>query len=212
MIIEKNYLKDAVDLLVKKYKCQAVLLYGSRSRGDATSKSDYDLMGIRKGGKKFRLAEKWNGSYLDVFIFPEKEILKVDENFLYMKGAKILFDKDNSGSRFIKKLSKATKKKYIPLPTNEINARRVWLHKMYERVGLGDIEGNYRRSWLHEALLADYFNLRRKRYWGSKQSFLWLKENDKKIYNLFQKTLANPTDLKLLKKLVVQVSELKMEP
>ena len=212
MIIEKNYLKDAVDLLVKKYKCQAVLWYGSRSRGDATSKSDYDLMGIRKGGKKFRLAEKWNGSYLDVFIFPEKEILKVDENFLYMKGAKILFDKDNSGSRFIKKLSKATKKKYIPLPTNEINARRVWLHKMYERVGLGDIEGNYRRSWLHEALLADYFNLRRKRYWGSKQSFLWLKENDKKIYNLFQKTLANPTDLKLLKKLVVQVSELKMEP
>ncbi|MDD4976787.1 MAG: nucleotidyltransferase domain-containing protein [Bacteriovorax sp.] len=209
MIIEKDFLEEAVELLVKKYKCEAVILYGSRARGDATSKSDYDLMGIRKSGKKFRLAEKWNGSYLDVFIFPEKEILKVNENFLYMRGAKIIFEKGNVGSLFIKKLSKALKKKYIPLPDDEITASRVWLHKMFERVELGDIEGNYRRSWLHEALLADYFNIRKKRYWGSKESFVWLKENDKKIYNLFQKTLANSTDLKLLKKLVVHVSELK---
>lgn len=130
MINEEDFLKAATDLLIKKYKCHTVILYGSRARGDATSRSDYDLMGVRKSGKSFRLAEKWNSSYLDVFIFPEKELTKVDESLLYMKGAKVIFEKDKFGSQFIKKLAAALKKKHIPLPVDEIEARRVWLHKM----------------------------------------------------------------------------------
>ena len=210
-MIESEYLKKATDLIIKKYKCHTVILYGSRARGDATSKSDYDLMGVRKNGKKFRLAEKWNGSYLDVFIFPEKDLAKIDEKLLYMNEAKVLFEKTNFGSRFIKKITAFLKKKYIALPPDEIEARRIWLHKMFERIKVGDIEGNYRRSWLQEALLADYFNIRRLRYWGSKESFSWLRLHDQKSYLLFQKVLATPTDLKLLKKLVEQVSELKIK-
>ena len=207
---EDDYLKFAIEELIKKYKCHTIVLYGSRARGDATPKSDYDIMGVKKSGKKLRVAEKMNGSYLDIFIFPEKELEVVDDNFLYMKGAKIIYQKDNFGTQFLKKLNQALKKKFIPLPNNEIKARRVWLHKMLERSLLDDIEGLYRRSWLQEALLMDYFNIRKKRYWGSKESFQWLKKNDLKTYRLFEKSLKTPTDYKTLKRLVEQVSELKI--
>lgn len=206
---EDEYLKKAVDELVKKYKCHTIILYGSRARGDATQKSDYDIMGVCKTGKKLRIAKLFNGSYLDVFIFPEKDLKIVDENFLYMKEAKVIYEEGSFGKQFVKKIKLALKKKYIPLPADEIEARRVWLHKMLERTFAGDIEGLYRRSWLQEALLQDYFNIRKLRYWGSKESFVWLKENDKKTYLLFKKSLENPTNFKFLKKLVEKVSERK---
>lgn len=204
------FLQNAVNELLTKYKCHTVILYGSRARGDATEKSDYDLMGVKKSGKKFRLAEKRNGSYLDLFIFSEKELAKVGEEHLYMKEGKVLFEYDNFGSQFLRKLKVVAKKPLRPLPSDEIKARRVWAHKMLERIAVGDIEANYRRSWLHEALLPDYFTLRKKRYSGSKASFAWLKRNDLVTYNLFERVLKSPTDLDLLKNLVERVTNLRL--
>lgn len=79
---ESSYLQKVIDLLTKKYKCHTVILYGSRARGDATSASDYDIMGVRKSGKKLRLAKMFNESFLDVFIFSEKD-LKIVDDFIY---------------------------------------------------------------------------------------------------------------------------------
>jgi hypothetical protein len=168
-------------------------------------------MGVKKIGKKYRVAEKRNGFYLDIFIYPEKELRKVGEEYFYMEGAKVLYEKEKFGTAFLKKLKTATRKKYKPLPPDEIQVRRIWLHKMFDRIAQGDIEGNYRRSWLQEALLFEYFNIRKERYWGSKKSFDWLKANDPKIYRLFEQVLKNPLKLNLLKKLVEQVSELKVK-
>jgi predicted nucleotidyltransferase len=205
-----SLLNDVVNELISKHKCHAVLLYGSHARGDATEHSDYDLMGVRKSGRKFRIARKQDGTYIDIFVFPESDLKKVDESFLYMHGAKVVFDKNGFGAAFIRKLGATKKKKYKPLSENEIEVRRVWLHKMYERTLVSDIEGNYRRSWLHEALLIEYFNLRKKRYLGSKQSFGWLKKNDPTTYRLFEKTLASPLESGSLKKLVDRVSGVKL--
>ncbi len=207
---DDSLLLKLVEELIKKHRCHTVILYGSRARGDATSSSDYDLLGIKKTGEKYRLAEKRKGVYLDIFISPEKEFRKVGEEHLYMKGAKLLYQRGEFGVNFLKKLKKATQKKYQPLSANERKLRQVWLHKMYDRIRQGDIEGNYRRSWLHEALLSEYFNIRKKRYWGSKQSFQWLMQNDLATYKLFDRVLKNPFDMKLLKKLVERVSLLKM--
>lgn len=207
IISDDSFLEEAVDELLVKYKCHTVILYGSRARGDATEKSDYDLMGVYKTGKKCRLAEKRNGRYLDVFIFPEKDLIKVGEEHLYLKDGKVLFEQGSFGSQFIRKLKTAAKRPSQPLPKDEIQARRVWANKMLERIAVGDIEANYRRSWLHEALLSDYFYLRIKRYSGSKASFAWLKENDSITYKLFEKVLQQPTELRLLKKLVARVTE-----
>lgn len=203
-------LERVVNELIKKHKCHTVLLYGSRARGDATERSDYDLMGVRKGGSKFRIAERRDGSYLDVFVFPERDLKKVTEDHLYMKEAKVLIEKHEFGSQFVKKLKVVAKKPVQPLPPDEIQARRVWAHKMLERIAGGDIEANYRRSWLHEALLSDYFALRKMRYSGSKESFSWIKKNDLATYKLFERVLNKPSDLKLLKTLVERVTQLRL--
>jgi len=126
-----------------------------------------------------------------------------------MNEAKIIYERENFGTQLLRKLKAASKKKFKPLPADEIEVRKVWLHKMFDRTKVGDIEGNYRRSWLHEALLYEYFGIRKKRYWGSKQSFIWLKKNDATTYRLFEKALANPMNDSMLKKLVERVSGLK---
>lgn len=123
-------LKQAIAELINKHKCHTVILYGSRARGDFNELSDYDLMGIKKQGKKYRLAEKRKGQYLDIFIFPEKDLKKVGEEHFYMEGAKILYEKEKFGTAFCKRLKSALKKKYKALPADEIQVRRVWLHKM----------------------------------------------------------------------------------
>lgn len=186
--------------------CHTVLLYGSRARGDAWAGSDYDLMGVRRAGAASRFAKTCDGLYIDAFIFPEKDLRPVGEKHVYMNGAKVLIEKNGFGAKFLKGVSAAARKAVTPLSRDEIQARKVWAHKMVERAKVGDIEGNYRRTWLLEALLPDYFHLRRKRYWGSKLSFQWLKKNDRASYILFEKAYRDPRDLKILIRLVKRVS------
>ncbi len=202
MLTTDPILKGIIKLLREKHHCHTAILYGSRARGDATKTSDYDVMGVIKGGTRFRIAKKQKGTYLDIFIFPEKELRGKNDRHLYMKEGVVLFEHSGFGSKFIKRLEKISKKDSNPLPRDEIAARRVWAKKMLERAERKDIEGNFRRTWLQFALLEDYFLIRRQRYLGPKQSLQWLKKYDLQTYNLFQSVLKKPTDLKILKKLV----------
>lgn len=140
------FLNQLAQELIKKHKCHTVILYGSHARGDATPQSDYDLMGVRKSGEKYRVAEKRAGIYLDIFVYPEKDLKKVGDEHLYMNGAKLLYERGKFGTDFLKKLKAAAKKKHKPLPAYEIKVRKLWLHKMVNRIAQSDIEGNYRRS------------------------------------------------------------------
>lgn len=128
-----------------------------------------------------------------------------------MKGAQVLVQKGTYCSAFLTKLYKALKRSFQSLPPDEIQARKVWAEKMLERIQGGDIEALYRRSWLHEALLLDYFAIRKKRYPGTKESFAWLREKDPAVYRLFHRVLSHPTDHALLKKLVAGVTRKKRD-
>lgn len=198
-------LDKIVTELRKKYQCHTVILYGSRARGTFGPSSDYDVMGVRSRGTKLRIAKKKDGHYLDIFIFPEKVLRSVREEHLYMKDAVVLYEKDRFGSRLVSRIQKLAKSKPKPLPNDEILALKVWANKMLERAQTRDLEGNYRRSWLQMALLEDYFLIRRKRFQGSKTSFEWLKKNDPTIYRIFENALAQPDNLKVLKRLVERV-------
>ena len=44
------------NMLVRDHRCHAVLVYGSRARGDHTPASDLDIMGLRNGGTEYRWA------------------------------------------------------------------------------------------------------------------------------------------------------------
>ena len=203
----KSILDKLTSELVTKHKCHTVILYGSHAQGTATPESDYDLMGVRKSGTKYRIARKENGIYVDMFVYPEKMLLKLGEEHLHIRKGKILFQKARFGTRLLAKLEKAARKPAKRLPKDEIAVRKVWAHKMWERAHKGDIEGNYRRAWLQMSLLEDYFLLRGKRFSGSKASFAWLKKNDARTLKLFDKVLKRPTDMKALKDLVIRVTK-----
>ncbi len=200
-------LDTLMEELVTKHRCHTVILYGSRARGDATANSDYDILGVRKSGKRYRIAEKRAGYYLDAFVYPEADLEKVGEDLLYMQDAKLLFQKTDFGTRFIKKLRAAAKRRYKPLSENDIEVRRVWLHKMYARATQDDIEGLYRRRWLQQALIEEYFNIRKARYTGPKHSLIWLKAHDPETYTAYTKSLKNPDNLRILRKLVERTSQ-----
>jgi len=195
-------------MLVSKYKCHTVLLYGSHARGDATPMSDYDVMGVVGSGRQKRIAKKENGKYLDVFIFPASDLKKVNENHLYMADARILFQRTNWGTKFLAKLRSVQKQPHKALSEDEIQARRVWAHKMFDRIQVNDLEAKYRKVWLCTALLSDYFEIRKQRYLGSKASFAWLKKHDPVTHRLFEGVLTHLNDKKSLKKLVVRVTRL----
>lgn len=197
-----SFLKDVIKELITKHRCHTVILYGSRARGKETSTSDYDVMGVRAKGPRRRIAELRNTKYLDLFIYPEKDLKKIEEHLFYMKDGKVLHEEKDFGTKFLKRLIAAYKKPVKSLPPDEIKTRKAWAHKMVERAKVGDIEGNFRRTWLQMALLEDYFALRKLRYEGSKASFEWLKKNDKVAYKAFERCLATPTELKLLERLV----------
>lgn len=54
-------------------------------------------MGVRKSGKKYRVAEKRDGIYLDIFVYPEMDLKKVGDDHFYMNGAKVLYEQGKFG-------------------------------------------------------------------------------------------------------------------
>lgn len=195
-------LKNIIKELRTKHKCHTIILYGSRARGDFTSTSDYDVLGIKAGGNPMiRDARKVKGHYWDVFIYPEKKLKKIDETHMYLRGGLVLLEKNNYGSRILKRLEKIFAGGPRKKLKWEIQLEKTWLKKTLERSKTNDPEGNFRRLWLVMSLLENYFVLKKKWYKGSKQSLLWLKENDPRVYRLFTLALRKPHDFKTVNRL-----------
>jgi len=67
---EEQALAEIVQTLTIDHGCHAVILYGSRVRGDVHPASDWDVAGIRESGAitPLRVARAFHGTWLDVFI------------------------------------------------------------------------------------------------------------------------------------------------
>jgi predicted nucleotidyltransferase len=185
-----------------QHGCHTVILYGSRARGDATSTSDYDVLGIKESGDALRDARFWNDVYLDIFIYPEAKILEPDESMLHIKDGIVLRQRADMGSRLLDRLRAIDEAGPKELPPDEIQARKVWARKMVDRSRAGDTEGNFRRVWLLTALLEDYFLIRGKWYRGPKESLQWLKRNDPRAHSAFQAALEPSAELTAIEILV----------
>ena len=191
--------------LQETHGCHTVILYGSRARGDFGPTSDYDIIGIREGGKKFRKAWIENGAYVDLFVWPQSAIRSPDSSMLYMVDGKVLVERAGCGSIFLQKLKNIHDGGPEPLSDEDREFRRTWIRKMMERVRIGDLEGLYRRTWLQNSLLEDYFVLRDLWYLGSKKGFEYLRQRDPEMYRLFEAVYREPTNLAALEKLVAKV-------
>jgi hypothetical protein len=195
-----------MDELRTKYACHTIILYGSRARGDARATSDYDVLGVRESGTRLRDARVWNGVYLDLVIYAEGDIVHPDEQMLPMRGGVVLTQKARLGDTFLAHLDAIFLAGPTPLAADEHHARKVWATKMLDRAREGDIEGNYRRTWLLMALLEDYFQLRTLWYLGPKQSFAWLKVHDPDTFAAFDTALRVDASIDVIERLIEHVT------
>lgn len=200
-------LELVIDELRTKHGCHTIILYGSRSRGEETATSDYDVMGIRESGEVFRDARLWNGVYLDLFVYPEKKISQADESMLHMLGAKVLLQKGDMGDRFLQKLKEIFEKGPKKLPEDEINALKTWANKAIERIRAGGIEGDFRRAELIPALLEHVFTIQCLWYRGPKESLRWLKANRPSLYEKFEAALKPAAHISTLEALVAECAK-----
>ncbi|KAB8315899.1 nucleotidyltransferase domain-containing protein [Tolypothrix campylonemoides VB511288] len=206
-----NQLKDdkilaaVVDELCNIYGCHTVILYGSRAKGTHTAESDYDLIAVRQTGETLHDARLWNDSYLDIFIYNEKDVMIIEESFLRVRGGIVLQEREGFGQKLIKQVDEFFATDPAALSANEIQLRRTWSYKMLKRISQGDIEADYRRVWLLYTLLEDYFALRQKWYLGSKESWNWLKTYDPDTYMAFEVALKPGAPFSAIESLVKKV-------
>lgn len=188
--------------------CHTVLLYGSRAKGTHTAVSDYDLLAIRPTGSSRCEARSWNGAYLDIFIYNEKDLKNIDNSFLRLRGGIVLREKFDLGRQLLARVEELFRAGPKALPPDELELRRTWSRKMLERLhegGTEDVHANYRRAWLLFTLLEDYFVLRQVWYLGPHESFVWLKAHDPNTYKAFESALKPEAPLQTVESLVEKV-------
>ena len=182
-------LDQVCKLLLAEHAVHTILLYGSRADGSAGADSDYDVAAFGPINKSFRVAQLVDGFYLDVFVYPEVLLLEPTEEYLKLRGSRVILQRGTEAEDFLRKLDEVFRRGPEQLPSDEIEARKVWAHKMAARMQRADLEGNYRRVWLLTALLEDYFQIRGLWYQGPKKSLRWLEQFDVPTYDAMRLAL-----------------------
>jgi predicted nucleotidyltransferase len=189
--------------LVLEHEAHTVLLYGSRADGSAREDSDYDVAAFGPVTEPFRIARRFNGAYLDVWVYPESELqISPGVEHLRLRGSKILLQRDSEADAFLSRLEQYFLQGPRPLRPGEGAARKVWAHKTLARAVRGDPEGNYRRLELIQVLLENYFHVRGRWYQGSNKSLLWLQQFDPPAFRSFCKALEPGADIHAFAELV----------
>jgi uncharacterized protein len=202
---DRASLDEIVRTLVDLHGCHAVILYGSRARGDFEPTSDWDVAGIRKTGESQRVARDLHGAWLDAFVHPESHFAKLDADSLRFLGGRIVVDREGFAKTLLDRVAAFEKKGPPPLPRDEEEVLRVWYSKMLARIARPDLEAKYRRAWLLFQALEDYFKLRNRWYRGPKESFPWLAKNDPETHGAFTRALEPEATMEDLRVLVTRV-------
>lgn len=177
-------------VLVDRYGCHTVLLYGSRARGEAVPGSDWDVLGVRQTGETVREVREIGDAWLDAFIHSESHFDKLDEGCLRLLDARVLEDTRGYAARLLARVADYERQGPRPLPPDEEATLRAWFPKMLQRIARGDVEARYRRAWLLVDALEAWFRLRRRFYRGPKQSLSYLQAHDPDAYAIFDRALS----------------------
>src|SRR5215467_12577381 len=145
---EEQALAEIVQTLTFDHGCHAVILYGSRVRGDVRAASDWDVAGIRAAGAMtpLRVARAFHGSWLDAFVYAEAAFAVVDPELLRFLPARILVDQHGFAKTLLERVDALDKGGPPPLPDGESEMVHVWYDKMLGRIARGDLESKYRRA------------------------------------------------------------------
>ena len=170
------------------YGCHTAILYGSRARDDWDEASDVDVIAFRNSGEQERVASRWNGVFLDLFIYPDME--QPDPSWIRITGGQILFQTDGYGDRVLDEVKRLFDEGPERVPVAELRVRKAWAQKMLERAAKQDIEGNYRMHWLLFVLLEDYFAVRDRWYLGPKKSLRLINDESEAEFRTFETAFA----------------------
>ncbi len=200
---EEQALAEIVRTLTADHGCHAVILYGSRARGDFQPASDWDVAGIREAGATAprRVARAFGGAWLDAFVYGEAAFAVIDPELLRFLPARILVDERGFAKTLIGRVTALDQQGPPPLPEGEAEMVRVWYAKMLARIARGDLESKYRRVELLFQALENYFKLRGLWYRGPKAGLPWLAGHDPQTHAAFVRALdphASPDDLLVL--------------
>ncbi|MBH0168225.1 nucleotidyltransferase domain-containing protein [Fictibacillus sp. 18YEL24] len=201
-------LKEIEAYLLKKYDCHTIILYGSYSRGDYTEESDVDLICFSDSvTEDTNEVEFIDGKQLDAWIYPTDK-MKQSEPFLRVNKGEIRINKKGLAEEFLARIHNTFEQGPKQLTDDEKDFLKSWLKKMQVRSAKNDLEGNYRFHWMLKDSLEIYFELRGEWFLGPKVSFLWLKENDPKAFDLFNRALSTNAKDKSSKELIDYLCEL----
>lgn len=198
-------LRYLCEFLMEKHGAHTIMLYGSRANGSATVESDYDVIAFAPVDRVLHDARLHDGQYLDVFVYPEQELAEATEDFLHIRQAQVLQQRDAEADAFLAQLDVLYEQGPSPLSSDEIVARITWINKMLVRAQRGDPEGNYRQHWLLFSLLEDYFQLRRQWYQGPKKALAFLALNEPVIHASFVEALKPSASFDLIQALATAV-------
>lgn len=202
---EDPILIEILDEMQNQFHCHTAILYGSRARGDHTPHSDYDIIALKNDSPNTSHTLKKGPFFVDAYIYSENFPQENLKDFLRIRGAKVLFQKGNLGTKLIAQVEALYRKGPPQLAPDEIQQRKIWIEKTLIRAQRGDIEANFRLHWLLNDLLPIYFELRNLWYRGPKESFEWLRHKDFETYNLFENALRPQASEKHIRKLCLRV-------
>jgi hypothetical protein len=192
-----------IEELRRVHGVHTVLLYGSRSRGEATAESDIDVASYADSASVTRDARLWNRMYLDAFVYPTQRLGEApDVDALKLCGAQILLDERGLAGAYLERVAAFEQQGPPALSEAEQRMRRVWVRKMLARIRRGDVEAHYRHHWLLYALLEDYFALRGRWYRGPKRALGDLLSDAPDAFVAFERALVPGAPLAALEALV----------
>jgi len=199
---EAQALAEIIQTLTIDHGCHAVILYGSRARGDFQPASDWDVAGIRDATAPLRVARAFHGAWLDAFVYPEAAFTVIDPGLLRFLPARILVDERGFAKTLLERVDLLDQKGPPPLPEGEDEMVRVWYAKMLVRIARGDLESKYRRVELLYQALENYFKLRGLWYRGPKAALPWLAKHDPETHAAFAHAFEAHASLEDLRALV----------
>lgn len=206
MLAAMTFEAALIDELRRVHGVHTVLLYGSRSRGEATAESDIDVASYADVSSVTRDARLWNGMYLDAFVYPTQRLSEApDVDALKLCDAQVLLDERGLAKPHLDRITAFEQQGPAPLSEAELRMRRVWMRKTLARLRRGDIEAHYRQHWLLYALLEDYFALRGQWYRGAKRALGDLLSYAPDAFVAFERALVPGAPLAALEALVDMV-------
>ncbi|WAS95652.1 nucleotidyltransferase domain-containing protein [Nannocystis punicea] len=185
-------LSDIAAMIAGRYGCHAVLLYGSRARGDHEADSDHDLFALRDAGPSLHEVFTWRGAAIDVFVESDAAVAgEPAPALLRLHGAVVLRDDHGRGAALLQRIAAAHARPPATTAATEVATLRAWADKMLVRLDDPDpVLAGLRRAELLTQLLEIRHGLVGRRWSGFKEGVAWARLHDRAVYDAYRDAVA----------------------